>query len=749
MKRRVLSLIVACCLFVSGYFFGVRRDLTGGVEAATATTYNTYTMSDTQLHTLVPSQTVNGKDCYSMQGMNVGTTYIYNVKINTADETVGSADAGAVIMRTTVDTGETVAMDYYASENATEPGDCNTFGHANGITVYTYNSVNYMYVATLKSPLSLTRVKISGTGLYFTGHFKLIDVDNNNTISPAGIKCVKQSGGYFYFIVKSGMQLYYTRISATASGGTASAPTEIKCCKLFALNTRNAVFNINGKNTTIDYLDTWTNQDFSYNSYEDAIYVPLFDSSTRNRNVILVYTDVSKYMDAIDLSTFTGYTNETIYPCNTNFYIEDTSLTLFEIESCGFRTGGSSQTDKYMYFNTNTSDTTRTGIYRVNYERESVTHEPIVDSSSIIYNVKYAANGGSGSMSSTVHIRGIAARLKKNTFTRSGYTFAGWYLTRSSDTMTLYLDKDGTTHWFKPGNQPDGCSIALYEDGRSVSQLTAVHGDTVTCTAQWVPVTTGTTSYYVEYNANGGTGSMSMQKIVYGTSTGMTANAFIKEGYTFSGWTCYRRSDNKWIFKNLSGSDTWQTYNDGIEAGYTLKVYQDGANIAKTSATDCDIVTMYAQWTDSASSDGTPTALVPTESAPISSESVTVGGQSEAVFVFESGAAVSSAKSYFNDSSYVRVLDSEGNIADDTAAVGTGMTVQCVVNGNVVDERVIILKGDTDGDGSVSVADASSVMAHVKGNSSLTSYAYVAADVCIDGTSNLNILNVMAILNLI
>ncbi|MBE7065687.1 MAG: hypothetical protein E7384_07760 [Ruminococcaceae bacterium] len=485
MKRRILSLFIVCCLFVSTYCVGFENSANISADAATATSYNTYTMSNTKLHTLIPNQTLNGLPCNAMQGLNVGTTYAYNVKIYPNDDNIGSANARANITRTNIDTGETVNMSYYASESATSPSICDTFGHANAITVYGYNSVNYMYVSNLKTPLSITRAKISGTNLYFTGFFKLVDASNNKAISPAGFKCVKQTDGYFYFIVKSGMQLYYTRISATAPGGTSSAPTEVKCVKLLTLHTRNAIFNINGVNKTIDYLDTWTNQDFSYNSYEDAIYVPLFDSSTGYRNVILVYTGMTQYMNAIDLSTNSGGSNPTVYPCNTNFYIEDSSAQLFEIESCGFRTGGANQADKCLYFNTNSSDVAKMGMYRISYEHGSVTHQPIVDSSSIIYNVKYVSNGGTGSMSTTTHINGITARLKKNTFTKSGYAFAGWNLTRSSDGKTLYFDSTGATRWFTAGSQPSGSTVALYEDGRAVSALSATNGDTVTCTAQW------------------------------------------------------------------------------------------------------------------------------------------------------------------------------------------------------------------------------------------------------------------------
>lgn len=44
------------------------------------------------------------------------------------------------------------------------------------------------------------------------------------------------------------------------------------------------------------------------------------------------------------------------------------------------------------------------------------------------------------------------------------------------------------------------------------------------------------TSYTVTYNANGGSGEMKAQTAEEGTEITLTANAFTREGYTFSGW---------------------------------------------------------------------------------------------------------------------------------------------------------------------------------------------------------------------
>lgn len=76
------------------------------------------------------------------------------------------------------------------------------------------------------------------------------------------------------------------------------------------------------------------------------------------------------------------------------------------------------------------------------------------------YTVAYNANGGQGSMSTTSATYGTAFNLRSNTFTRSGFTFAGWSTNASATSAT-------------------------YTNGQSVNNLTATHGATVTLYAVW------------------------------------------------------------------------------------------------------------------------------------------------------------------------------------------------------------------------------------------------------------------------
>jgi uncharacterized repeat protein (TIGR02543 family) len=86
----------------------------------------------------------------------------------------------------------------------------------------------------------------------------------------------------------------------------------------------------------------------------------------------------------------------------------------------------------------------------------------------------------------------------------------------------------------------------------------------MTLYAQWSLNTS--THYAVHFNANGGTGKMFDQAIAAGSSADLTANAFSREGYTFTGW-------------NTEANGSGTNYADGATvsglalAGQTAKLY--------------------------------------------------------------------------------------------------------------------------------------------------------------------------------
>lgn len=161
----------------------------------------------------------------------------------------------------------------------------------------------------------------------------------------------------------------------------------------------------------------------------------------------------------------------------------------------------------------------------------------------ITYTVTYKKNNtnADGTMAKSTFTYDVESALSANAFTRTGFSFAGW------NTAT-----DGT-----------GTS---YTDEQIVKNLKSTQDANLTLYAQWVRNT-----YTVEYDANGGGGTMESSTHSYGVSSTLTANAFERTGYTFS---------------------KWNTAPDGSGTGYANK-----ASVSKLTTEPNGTVTLYAQWT--------------------------------------------------------------------------------------------------------------------------------------------------------
>ncbi len=120
--------------------------------------------------------------------------------------------------------------------------------------------------------------------------------------------------------------------------------------------------------------------------------------------------------------------------------------------------------------------------------------------STFAYAISYEANGGTGTMAGQTGLA-TSVTLSTNTFTRTGYTFAGW---------------------------KDDASVA-YTNAQIVP-LTAT--TSLAMHAQW---TQNLFPYAISFDSNGGTGAMSGQTGI-GASVKLSANTFARTGYTFTGW---------------------------------------------------------------------------------------------------------------------------------------------------------------------------------------------------------------------
>lgn len=153
------------------------------------------------------------------------------------------------------------------------------------------------------------------------------------------------------------------------------------------------------------------------------------------------------------------------------------------------------------------------------------------------YKVRFFANGGDGEMADQSFVVGKAAKLRKNAFKRSGFVFLGW-------------------------STKEGGSVK-YENGQAVKDL-AKSGKTRKLYAVWAKK-----SYKVKFLPNGGTGTMSVQKMAYGKSSKLSANKFKKKGYAFKGWAKSKSLANKGkvAYKNK------KSVKDLVKDGSTVKLY--------------------------------------------------------------------------------------------------------------------------------------------------------------------------------
>ncbi|MBR2254375.1 MAG: InlB B-repeat-containing protein [Candidatus Methanomethylophilaceae archaeon] len=153
-----------------------------------------------------------------------------------------------------------------------------------------------------------------------------------------------------------------------------------------------------------------------------------------------------------------------------------------------------------------------------------------------LYTVKYAPNGGTGSMEDSVVLRGDSFALRSNVFSMTGHKFASW------------------------NTAADG-SGSSYSDGQVVTDIT--DGESITLYVQWAPA-----GYTVRFNSTGS--DPVEQAFVYGVAQPLAANTFVNDPYVFDGWN---------------------TAADGSGVAYS-----DGQNVVNLSEYDGTVVDLYAQW---------------------------------------------------------------------------------------------------------------------------------------------------------
>lgn len=185
--------------------------------------------------------------------------------------------------------------------------------------------------------------------------------------------------------------------------------------------------------------------------------------------------------------------------------------------------------------------------YSPTWHYGTVSYSPaylVVDYDYITYTLSYNANGGTGSAPATLNnvLYTNRVTIAANPFTKTGYTWGGW-----TNSLT-------STVW-KGGASVTGSTLGLQS---------IVDGSNVVLRAKWTA-----NKYTVQFNANGGSGSMADQSFTYGKAQSLSANTFTRTGYTFAGWA---------------------THSDGD------RQYTDGQTVSNLTATQNGTVTLYAKW---------------------------------------------------------------------------------------------------------------------------------------------------------
>ena len=182
-------------------------------------------------------------------------------------------------------------------------------------------------------------------------------------------------------------------------------------------------------------------------------------------------------------------------------------------------------------------------------------------------NFQVNVTGGTGSGS---FIQGKSVTVAAAS--KTGYTFASW---------------SGAT-----------ADVALLASATATSTTLTMPSRDVAYSATYTPNT-----YTVKFNANGGSGTMSVESFTYDTSKALAANAFTRNGWTFMGWaesasaTTVKYTNGQTV-KNLATSGTKNLY--AVWEAQGVQLWEGGPYWAKNNlgATKPEGTGYYFWWGD-------------------------------------------------------------------------------------------------------------------------------------------------------
>ena len=492
--------------------------------------------------------------CYSAQGFAAGDAYLYAAQI-------GDDDARAVIHRVERDTGDRELMEH----GETGMSYFTNLGHCNDMDWAVIDGVEYLYVL---AEAKVVVFRIEDTKLHPHAEYDL--KYNGRSFDPSAMAIYKINKSRITFLFKSGYTVSMGAVSATVDKGSISVSIR---CYIDVSRVK-----LDGK---VRDFTSFTNQGMGYK--DGYLFVPITgndDEETQSHSLILTY----------DMSQAKG--SNKIQPVDemTFYVISEEYAGLFEIEDCGISSDGR------LYFNNNgrvsSRDTKHDGVH--------VLADFVLEAKKeATYTVQYDGNGGTGSMASAAVALDTAITPGENTFVRDGYTFTGWkaYSTAKKQyvnlgdkaaegdtiifyaqwekdappapvTYTVQYDGNGGTGAMasaavtvdtaiQPGENTfvrDGYTFTGWKAYSTAKKQyvnigdKAAEGDTIIFYAQWekdAPPAPAT--YTVQYDGNGGAGSMASAAVTADTAIQPGENTFVRDGYTFTGWKAYSTAKKQYV----------------------------------------------------------------------------------------------------------------------------------------------------------------------------------------------------------
>jgi len=197
--------------------------------------------------------------------------------------------------------------------------------------------------------------------------------------------------------------------------------------------------------------------------------------------------------------------------------------------------------------------------------------------------ITFKANGGVGDDTTQIAKSDSSTELELNTFTKQGYSFAGWATSASASTA----------------DYTDGQSITWFNTNTNLYAVWTADDQTIT------------------FKANGGVGDDTTQIAKSDSSTELELNTFTKQGYSFAGWATNASASEvdytngqsiTWFNTNANLYAVWTADNQTITFKANGGVGDDTTQVAKSdSSTELELNTFtkqgysFAGWSTSAS----------------------------------------------------------------------------------------------------------------------------------------------------